>query len=363
MTLLTSKYGRTPRPGAPAEQGFVLVAVLALLVVLTLLASAVALMSQRAVAEMQTEIDRFDGEVDMISTRDTVLFMLSTQRQTMGGLTVDEVLAAAPVMTDILDGPSVLPIGNEIKLDNTAYRGMGNALFALQDDRGMVSPNWVTPALMQRFYEQRGVPANDWAGLEAKRLDYQDPDSLYRLGGAEQEHYEKAGKLPPTNRAMITPLELRRIMGWDDMLEGLDDEQLLSLFSMERNGVINLNTAAVPVLMLVPGMEKAQAERLVALRNATPITSTWDAVGVIPSISAFEDIFVLFSNPSGNLTLWDGRLGAKRLAHWTLTPFDETGQPWRIDYEVILPRGNESAQAVARTPATPLFPAADQAGP
>ena len=66
------------------ESGFVLVAVLALLVVLTLLASAVAVASMRAVSDAQTDIDAFNGELDMISTRDTLLFMLSTQRMTLG---------------------------------------------------------------------------------------------------------------------------------------------------------------------------------------------------------------------------------------------------------------------------------------
>ena len=363
MTSKTSDRRRAPRGRSSGQDGFVLVAVLALLVVLALLASAVALISQRAVAEAQTEIERFQSDVDMVSTRDTVLFMLSTQRKTMGGLTVDETRGPTSTGGDILDGPSALPIGNEIRLDNTAYRGLGNVHFSLVDERGLISPNWVAPSVMQRFYEQRGVPAHEWAGLEAKRLDYQDPDPLHRLGGAEEDHYLKAGKRPPTNRAMSTPLELRQVMGWDDLLKGLDDEQVLNLFSIGQTSVINLNSASAPVLSLVPGMDAAQAERLVTLRNATPMTSTWDVISLFPATAAFEDIFVLFSNPSGNLTLWDGRLGAKRLTHWSLTPLDEAGRPWRIDYEVILPRGKESAQALARTPATPLFPAAAQAGP
>ena len=69
--------------------GFVLVIVLAVLVVLTLLATAVATSASRAIAAAQEDTDRFNGELAMGSTRETLLFLLATQRQTLAGLTVD----------------------------------------------------------------------------------------------------------------------------------------------------------------------------------------------------------------------------------------------------------------------------------
>ena len=73
----------SPRPSG--QQGFVLVAVLALLVVLSLLAASVALASQRAVDEARQEREAFQGELDMLSTRDTVLFLAASQRITLEG--------------------------------------------------------------------------------------------------------------------------------------------------------------------------------------------------------------------------------------------------------------------------------------
>ena len=111
-----------PRPG---QGGFVLVAVLALLVVLSLLAAAVAVASQRAVAEAQLELDAFQGELDMLSTRDTLLFLASTQRMTLGGLTVNEAkarLEAAGFATGaVIEKPSNAPKGTVIGTD-PAYR-------------------------------------------------------------------------------------------------------------------------------------------------------------------------------------------------------------------------------------------------
>lgn len=349
------------------QGGFVLVLVLALLVVLALLAAAVAVAGSRAVDEAQAELDRFQGEVDMVSTRDTLLYMLSVQFRTLGGVTVDDAKdrAVARMREDLdTDGNSVLPVGNEIRLDSTPYRGVGRVLFALQDDRGLVSPNWSSDLVKQRFYAAAGVPQQEWAALESKRLDYQDPDDLHRLDGGEKDDYTKAGLPPPSNRALASPLELRRVLGWNRMLAGHTDEQLLGMFTMARSAEINVNTAPPSVLELLPGMDPAQVERLVAMRQQMPLSSRWQLAELVPTLPAavVEDMVTLFSNESGTLTLWDAQLGTKRLAHWTLTPYRQGRTPWRIDYEVILPRGNHPDQPVARTPPSPLFAPEDVSG-
>ena len=121
--------------------------VLILVVVLTLLAGMVALSSDRALTEAQAERDAFEGELDMLSTRDTLLFMLSTQRQTVGGLTVEEYTAPPRVSTDDVGFEAVMPIGTEIRLDGRVYGGLGNARFSFQEDRGLVSVAWPGPEL------------------------------------------------------------------------------------------------------------------------------------------------------------------------------------------------------------------------
>lgn len=348
----------TERRRRSAQRGFVLVMVLALLVVLTILATAVATSASRAVAAAQADVDRFEGELDMLGTRETVLLMLATQRLTVAGMTVNEsdaqVRSALEDMED-RDGFSGLPVGNEIRLDATPYNGLGNAQFALQDDRGLLSVNWAPPAFRQRFYESRGVPADQWQSLEAKRLDYQDADDLHRLNGAESPAYRQYGLPPPTNRTLSTPLELRRILQWNEVLADTDDAELLGIFTMARGADINLNTAPVEVLQLIPGVSAQTAERMVALRRPAPFTSALLAQSDFALPDFLEEGLALFAKPSGNLILWDRRAGAKLLSHWAMTPYADGGPPWRIDYEVIFPRGNESDPAVAGTPATPLF--------
>src|SRR5690606_32828203 len=147
-------------------RGFVLVAVLVALVVITLLASAVAVVSGRAVAETQAEIDAFQAEIAEIGTRDTLLYLLSTQRQTYAGLTVDQqqvttsglATIARSQADDFGDVFSPLPVGNEIRLDGTSYAGLGDIRFALQDDAGRLSPNWSPPLYRPGFYSLLRIP-------------------------------------------------------------------------------------------------------------------------------------------------------------------------------------------------------------
>jgi len=347
------------------DAGFVLVIVLTLLVVLALLAAATATSAERAIQAAQADADRFESELAMAGTRETLLYLLATQRQTVAGLTVNDLdSAAAPVPPDDPDGFMALPVGNEIRLDGTAYQGLGNTRFSLQDDRGLLSVNWAAPVMRQALYRALGVPADQWDGLDAKRLDYQDQDDLHRLNGAEKGHYERAGLPPPTNRTLATPLELRRILDWDKLLAKMDDAQLLSMFTMTRGVDLNVNTAPLQVLELAPGLTAENARRMVELRRTTPFVSLWQVQQTfgMGMGTGFEDGLTLFAKPSGNLILWDRHSGARQLLHWTLTPLEPKGPPWRIDYEVILPRGNESDQAVVGSPSTPLFSTPDTLG-
>lgn len=354
------------KPPAPASRGFVLIIVLTMLVVLTLLATAVATSAERALQAAIADADRFQSELDMAGTRDTFLFLFATQRKTLAGVTVREEDAAPASSADAMDpdamGYSVLPVGDEIRLDGTAYHGLGTTAFAAQDDRGLLSINWAPSLLRDAFFQSRGVAASEWNGLDAKRLDYQDEDDLHRLNGAEKDQYQKDTLPPPSNRPLATPLEARRILGWGKMLGAMDDAKLLSVLTLSRSTSLNLNTAPVEVLGLLPNMTKDNAARMAELRRSTPLTSIYQASQTFGLPSAAEEMLSLFAIQSGSLILWNQRSGARRFIHWTQTPLEANGSPWRIDYEVILPRGNESDQTVVGTPQTSLFSAQDPSG-
>ena len=75
------------------EGGFVLVLVLAMLVVLGLLAGTIAAVTGRLAEQAQQRAQATRDAVEMANTRANVLYLLTTQRMTLGGLTVDNLVS------------------------------------------------------------------------------------------------------------------------------------------------------------------------------------------------------------------------------------------------------------------------------
>lgn len=347
-------------PSAGPRTGFVLVLVLALLVALTVLAGTVALVAQRLRDDQLARQREWQAEIDMADTRASVLYLLLSQRRTFGGLTVDEQM---PLTEDERveversgEAPiSYRPVGNEIAFDARPYRGSGGVDFSLREDRGLIGVNWTAPALLARALERLGVEADRRARLSDLLLDYQDPDELYRLNGAERDQYLKAGLPPPSNRTLVTPLELRAVMGWREALAGLDDAALLDTFTVVRSVMINLNTAPASVLMSLPGVDAAIAQRIVDGRRLQPYTELARVVQLAPGLTADSELLSLYPSDSGILRLWPREGGQARVLHWTLTPLNEGGPPWREDYEYSLTQeGIDPGRAAQATAAAVL---------
>ncbi|MEO7252003.1 MAG: type II secretion system protein, partial [Arenimonas sp.] len=73
-----------------AERGFVLIAVLAVLVILSIIAATVGAITQRLRDEQLERQRELRAQIAMASTQATVLYLLTSQRMTFGGLTVDD---------------------------------------------------------------------------------------------------------------------------------------------------------------------------------------------------------------------------------------------------------------------------------
>ena len=345
-------------PAPPRQQhGFVLIIVLLTLVVLTLLAGSAALTTQAAIDRAQEELDIFQGELDMLSTRDTLLFMLSTQPRNAAGLSTERYISPPQFSDDDgLDMFGSVITGNEIRLDRRAYFGIGKAAFAFQDDRGLLNPNWGDPFMIHNMLRMLGVAPERYAQYLDTLEDYQDEDDLRLLNGAEREQYQTAGLPDPSNQPLATPLELRRIMHWRDLLAPMSDDYLLQIMTVARTPQLNLNTAPVEVLRLLPGMDEGNVQRMVQMREEMPFITVHSVQTNFPLSTLSEDSLTLFPNPSGNLILWDRHRGGRRLIHWTLSSLPNGLPPWRIDYEIELPRNEESGQSLDKTPTSELFP-------
>ena len=90
--------------------GFVLVLVLAMLVVLGLLAGGIAAVTARLVAQAQERAQGMQDAVDIASTRATVIYLLTTQRMTLGGVTVDNLVSMGDAGVRPMPVVVVLPV-------------------------------------------------------------------------------------------------------------------------------------------------------------------------------------------------------------------------------------------------------------
>ena len=254
--------------------GFVLVLVLAMLVVLGLLAGGIAAVTARLVAQAQERAQGMQDAVDIASTRATVIYLLTTQRMTLGGVTVDNLVsmgdAGVRPIESTADLESSLPVGSELALDGRVYQGVGGARFSLQDDYGLFGVNWNPPWMLDRLLAQGGARSVPGVTLQNRLLDYQDKDDLYRLNSAEADGYRKAGLPPPTNRPLATPMELLRVMGWAEALSFMPPAEINDTLSVDNVAVVNVNTAPERVLRTIDGVDEGMARCVIAYRKVQP---------------------------------------------------------------------------------------------
>lgn len=328
------------RARAGQAQGFVLVLVLAMLVVLSLLAGSIAGITARLRDQAQFRQQYLRDSIDIASTRATLMYLLNTQRMTVGGLTVDQNVSFGdsgirPIESDE-DLFSSFPLGNEIALDGRTYQGLRAVRFALQDDRGLFGVNWSPPQALQRLLDQGKTPTTIPAQTLINRLlDYQDPDDLYRLNSMEADGYRSAGLTLPSNRPLATPMELWRVAGWQEALGFLQAPELSDTVSLENTSVINVNTAPARVLLTMEGMDAELVARILARRKVQPFMTDTEFFEFLGMRTSADRGIAVYPAPSGTLKLWSANGGQVGLVHWTLTPLEDGQPPWREDYELI----------------------------
>jgi type II secretory pathway component PulK len=325
------------------QQGFVLVATLWVIAILTIGAGYFAERVGRAVELAQQTQTHVQDLVDMTDSRAEVLFRLATTPMSIHGLGLDPQRAIA--------------------LDGRPYRGTGETLIHLQDNRGLINLNNITDDRLQRFLALLGLPSEQQGRLIDTLRDYTDPDNLKRLNGAERDDYDKAGLPSPLNAPLTTPLEARRILGWRDNDILWRDNALPRHSTTSMTFGLNPNTASWPVLASLPGVTDDIAKELVRMRQHALFISSGQ-IEELTGRTAGELMFVITPFPGDGIRITQT---SSRL-HWaleynvTLTPQDENA-PWRIDYFYRIPAKPDDIEhaqslpplATTSTPALPPF--------
>lgn len=199
------------------------------------------------------EKQRVSAELAITSARSDVLFLLSTVPRSRYGLGSHPDTAVA--------------------LDGRPYRIGKNVLVRLQDIRGQISLNAVSldgpgKARLERLAATYGLDQAVISRLVDDLLDYRDADDLRRINGAEKEEYAQAGRGGGIRNAdILSPTELTRILGFDEIESLWGDDPLSDHVQSSRNSLFNPNSAGWRELMAATGIGEEMAKSLVLSRR------------------------------------------------------------------------------------------------
>lgn len=295
--------------GRRDERGYVLAVTIWVLATIAMAATFLAERSGRALALAQQRQEIAEQRRAFSDTRAEVIFRLATVPITVEGLGA---------------GPA-------ISLDDRPYRGTGEDVVRLQDNRGLLNLNFFDDGMLLRLLGQLGVAAQRRSALIDALRDYTDDDDLRRLNGAEAAQYRAAGLPAPPNDFLATPMQLRSVLGWRDEVSLWKRDVLLRLVTTARVAGFNPNTAPAELLSVLPGIDPQAAAAVVEARKVAPLRSLQQLPGPAAGLRLDNDYFLFAPANSVRLTHQHPKFPWMEQFSITMTPNDPRA-PWRIDY-------------------------------
>lgn len=325
-----------------AEEGFILVLTLWVLVIVTIVVGYFAERVARSVELAQQARQNIQSAIDLSDTRAEILYRLGTTSITAYGL------------------------GNQfqaIALDNRPYRSGKFSMVRLQDNRGLLNLNLAGDDRIRRILGILGIPADRHGRMIDTLRDYIDDDDLVRLNGAEKDDYLAAGLAPPGNNRLITPWEAQKIIAWSDNKELWESGQLAALTTTSLSAGINPNTAPWQVLATLPGVTDSVAQAIIAQRQLLPILG----VEQITNLTGGDPqplLFQVITLPSDAVRVTQSAAGLPWAIQYNvrLTPNDNE-KPWRIDYQTKTELPDKHAGVHPNTESRPPTPAIPELPP
>ncbi|HEX5693789.1 MAG TPA: hypothetical protein VFY00_04120 [Arenimonas sp.] len=338
---------RRPRAG---QGGFVLALVLWLLAAIAIVAGLLTLWALDQVTDAQSDRLGTEQRLAMLGTRDTLIYLAATRDKTVAGLPVEALNEEQRALLSLEEFGAFSrdAIGGELPLDGSVHEGLQGIRFAVQDEAGLLSVAWPSAAYLDRLLAAWQVDEGEAPRLRDALLDYIDHDDLRHLNGAEDRDYERADRSPPPNRRLLAPVELERVLGWDER-SGLGHDVASEQATTYYAGPLNLNTAPPGILSLViPGCP-ATCEILLESRRETPLRSSSEVQALLGVVLPGDPLTDYRYAPSDELrlTLW-GDSGAAWRIHIRLTPMANGQAPWVFlaAYQVTRPETDDPPRTI-----------------
>lgn len=336
----------TRSPGSHRSEGFILVATLWILAILTVLAAYIDGVTASDVDRTLTARQALARELDRRSTEATVIYFLATGRMNHRGLIYEREQRFA---RDGGDGPPLPPVGDgAVTITDEVYAGLGETRFSIQDESGLAPVNSPASRVLLATLESVGISPPDIRLIAARIQDYVDVDYALSLNGAERFDYESRGLPPPPNWIMASPLEAQRVLGVGELITDEQWQRLLPVLSMRQATGYNFNVMPPRVLAAVVGLDETAMAPVVEARKERPIWSL-TRLAMLTGIHLDLDEMSLRTTPSGYLRIatWSEGSSVRHLSGVELTPFGDR-TPWRKDYGYSESGGDNVSQAAPR---------------
>ncbi len=343
--------GRRPRRHRPRTTpgGFILVATLWTLAVLTVVAAYVANVVESDVERAIAARQALEDEVDRRNTEATLLYLLATGRMSHRGL----ILETPQRFTPPGENPPPSRGEGELTLGGEPYAGLGRTRFALQEENGLASVNLPGEPQFAAVLARAGVRREDLRWIVPRIRDYADLDDSLSLNGAERVDYARGNRPPPANWLLASPVELKRVLGVDALVSDTQWRRIRPLLTARVAGRYNFNTMRPEVMAALLGVDERALAELLAAREERPIGDI-DQIAALTGRRPNVDPDFVNVRPSIALrvSLWSRGAAMRETFGLTLTPQSETA-PWRKEYwysEAI-----DDVVGTLRQPATALL--------
>ena len=330
--------------------GFVLVASLWVLAALTLLATYIDGVTANSVARATAARQALAAELDRRNTEITLIYLLATNRKNHRASIID----LEQRFVEFID--QELPrVGDaEVALNGQAYAGLGNIRFAVQDEAGLVPVNSPQAPLLAAMLRHVGVSTQDASRIVARVTDYVDLDADLTLNGAERFDYTRRGLPAPPNWLMASHLELKKVLGVEQMVTNDQWQRLRPVLTMRQGVGLNVNTMPPQLIAALLDADDRAVDEILAHSVDGPLQA--DRIMQLAGWRATLDPEELRTLPADHLRIATWRPGgAVHIAGIHLTPYVD-GSPFRRDYRYTQPPFDRAADGTAPLrPAAPLL--------
>lgn len=290
---------------------------------------------------------RVDDELALSNAKNEIIYAVATRPMTHRGLEIGADFKR-PSLDDMFS--SMMQSANEtssfVAFDRRPYvlESDPNYAVQIQDGRGLVNLNRISPPLLRRLLALYNAPETLRNQLPDTLQDWIDEDEFTRIAGAEKSDYDRLRRLPPHNARLITPMEAQSIIGWDQVPEMWADDMREPIFSTCSSAGFNPNTAPEKSLLAhMPGLTEDAAKFVIDQRKASSFRHARDFMDAT-NITIPNEAFFFGTTPGACMVIDFINRSTLERTRVSLTIVSRSeNQPWQVDYAFRIPSQHSGA--------------------